>query len=104
VEDGDAVADLLDERQGVRGHQHRPPRAPELEDQRLELARAVRIQADQRLVADEDRRLVHQRRAERRLLLHPVAHALDGPVHVVAMRKRAAISWRCRSAAAGATP
>ena len=60
VEDDDPARERLHVRQDVRRQQHRAL-AAQLPDQRVRLADLVRIQADRRLVEDQDRRPGEQR-------------------------------------------
>ena len=49
-------------------------------DQRAELARADRVDADRRLVEEEDRRIVQEPARDVQPLAHPAAVALDALV------------------------
>jgi hypothetical protein len=77
LDDADAIAQCLGDLEGVRRHHDGVPAARVLAKQILERARRFRVQADHRLVDDDDLRLVHERARDDELLPHAMAVTLD---------------------------
>ena len=77
VEDADAVAELLGDREAVGREEDRDAARGEPAEELAERERALRVHADHRLVEDEDARPVDERGGERQALLHPVRVGLD---------------------------
>ena len=68
TQDRDPVCDLLDLRERVRGEENRPSLPGDLAEERVEAALHQRIEPRDRLVQDQQLRLVHERLHQPELL------------------------------------
>ena len=84
-DDADAVGHALGDFQDVRGHDDGAASAYALAQHVLDLARGAGIEPGQRLVENDDARVVHQRAGERHLLAHALGKALAA---LIGMRRR----------------
>ena len=83
VDDGDAVGQLLHHVERVRRQEYRSPVVGQAAEQILELADALGVEPDRRLVDDEHFRLVYQGRGEDGPLPHAVGIAFGQVVDEV---------------------
>ena len=90
------VRQLLHLLEDVRGEHDRPPLGGELLEQLLEVHALARVGAVERLVEDQDLRIVHERRREP----HPLPHAARVGVHRAIAASPRSTSSIARSAAA----
>jgi len=77
LDDGNLVAELLRDLEHVRREEDRAAALAVLAHDRLELVGGRRVEAHERLVHDDELRLVQQRRDDGQLLLHAVGVAGD---------------------------
>ena len=91
-QDRDAVGDPLDLRQRVRGEEDRPPLRDDLPEQRVEALLHQRVEPGDRLVEDQQLRLVHERLDQPELLAVARRELVHGAVQlrVEALRQRVA--------------
>ena len=78
----DPVGHALGHFQDMRSHDHGAAVAHALAQQSLDLTRGAGVEAGQRLVEDDQPRLVHQRAGERHLLAHALGKALAALVRM----------------------
>jgi len=83
LDDADAVAHRFGDFERVRRHHDRVAAPRVFLEEILEDARRLGVEADHRLVDDDDFRTVHERAGDDELLAHAVAVALD---HLVSPR------------------
>src|SRR5256886_6355817 len=102
VDDGDAVAELVCLEQVVRREDDRRAVFMELANDAAQLTRSDRVEADRRLVEEEDARPMQQRSGEMQPLLHAARVALDALVSSFAevyeseqlLHPRGDLAWR----------
>jgi hypothetical protein len=77
-EEADARAEAFGLGHVVRGEQDgRALLAPQVLDERLHVALALRVESRRRLVEEEERRVDEERAGDGHLLLHPAAHLFE---------------------------
>ena len=81
-DDADALGHALGDFEDVGGHDDRAARRDALEQHVLHLPRGAGIEAGQRLVQDDQLRIVHERAGERHLLAHALGKAFAAFVGV----------------------
>ena len=81
-DDADAVGHALGDFEDVRGHDHGAAGRDPLAQHVLDLPRRAGVEAGQRLVEDDQPRVVDQRAGERHLLPHALGEALAALVRV----------------------
>ena len=97
-DDADAVGHALGDFEDVRGHDHGAAGGDALAQHVLDLPRRAGVEAGERLVENDELRVVHQRAGERHLLPHALGEAFAALVGV-RRRGRASRSVRRRALA-----
>ena len=104
-DDADAVGHALGDFEDVRRHDHGARRTGRAPAAILDLARGQRVEPGERLVQDDQARIMHQRAGQRHLLPHALGKSLAALVRDAApARARPAARARGRSESLGSMP
>ena len=104
-DDADAVGHAFGDFENMRGHDHGAAGANPVAEQSLDVTRGHRVKAGERLVQDDQPRVVHQRARQRDLLAHALGKSLAALVQMrLQVRARPEVRAPTGSETAGSMP